>query len=70
MIEAKCWNCGKINKEQPCGYYMCDCKSYEQSKFLWYLPTEIFILRKELIRAENEKKERGVLFLDDEERNG
>jgi len=37
---APCWNCGKRNKRQPCGYYMCDCKGFNGSRVLWYLPLE------------------------------
>ena len=43
---APCWNCNKMNKKQPCGYYMCDCKSYKQSSVLWYMPMKVYNWRK------------------------
>ncbi len=58
---AACWNCGKMNKKQPCGYYFCGCKKLKGSNVLWYLPLEIYKWRKKMF--ENRDK----LFLDDEE---
>jgi len=62
-MEGKCWNCGKMNQERKCGYFWCDCRDIENgSGGLWYLPMEIYILRKELRKIKNKQ-----LFLDDEE---
>ncbi len=65
-MEGKCWNCGKMNEEQPDGYFWCRCKDVEgaSGKGLSYLPLEVHTLRRELIKAKNKK-----LFLDDEESN-
>jgi len=54
---APCWNCGKLNKKQMCGYFMCNCKGYKESSVLWYLPSD----NPEKIKDKNK------LFLDEEE---
>jgi hypothetical protein len=38
---APCWNCGKLNKKQEDGYYMCNCRKYKESSVLWYLPEKV-----------------------------